>query len=110
MPLIEMNELTYRDKLLRLITVPLTREEFRAELAKMKRGTKKELSRMRAGMLKARMAFCAGTFLMTSGEQCKFEPVNQHAWREIHSARAMESWDLRTYLKQIGVLAPERKS
>ena len=110
MPLIEMTGLTYRDQLLRLVTVPLTREQFCAELANMKRGTKRELSRMRAELLKARTAFCAGIFLMASGEQCKYEPIDQSSWCEVHSKRTVENLDLGTYLKQIGVVAPEWKA
>lgn len=110
MPLIGTTELVYRDQLLQLVTVPLTREQFCAELANMKRGTKSELSRMRAELLEARTAFCAGIFFMASGEQCAYEPVDQLSWREVHSKRAMENVDLGTYLKQIGVVAPERKA
>ena len=110
MPLIGTTELVYRDQLLRLVAVPLRREQFCAELANMKRGTKMELIRMRAELLKARTAFCAGIFLMANGEQCKYEPVDPLSWREVHSKRAMENLDLGTYLKQIGVVAPERKA
>jgi len=109
-PLIGTTELVYRDQLLRLVTVPLTREQFCAELANMKRGTKGELSRMRAELLKAHTAFCAGIFLMASGEQCKYEPFDQLSWREVHSKRPMKNLDLGTYLKQIGVVAPEREA
>jgi len=93
--------LTDPDRLYRLVTLPLTRSQFRAELVCLKRGTKKKLSRMRA-----RKAFCAGAFLLNE-EQCVFEPVNANSWREIQSPRAIGDSSLETYLQQMGVLTPE---
>lgn len=101
--------LTAQDKLYRLITIPLALTEYRAELARMKRGTKKILRKMRAEMLQARRAFCAGAFLLYE-EQCVFEPVDEKSWREVHSSRVLENSALQTYLMQIGVLMPERQA
>lgn len=98
-----------QDRLYRLITIPLTLSEYRTELAHMKRGTKKILRKMRAGMLQARKAFCAGAFLLNE-EQCVFEPVDEKSWREVHSSRVLENSALQTYLMQIGVLILERKA
>ncbi|MFZ1042156.1 MAG: DUF6011 domain-containing protein [Anaerolineales bacterium] len=108
MPLIGTTELVYRDQLLRLVTVPSTREQFCAELANMKRGTKKKLRRLRWEMLLARRTFCAGAFFMNE-EQCMYEPVNEDSWREVHSPRVIRSLDLESYLNRIGVIATERK-
>jgi len=101
-------------KLYRLLTTPLTLNQFRAELAGMarpggragERGTKKMLARMRAEMLRARKTFCAGVFQLDQG-QCVFEPAGEDLWREVHSSWLMGTPELAAYLNQIGVLTPE---
>lgn len=93
--------------LVRLVNEPLKLLEFQSVLAKMQRGRAKATLRlMRSLRFHTRQPFCSGTFFVETGEQCVFEPVGDDLWREAHfPGRLQKSYQLESYLKQIGVLA-----
>jgi Family of unknown function (DUF6011) len=92
------------DELIGLITTPYNLLEYRARVAKLKRGARKTLREMRARMIEGRQRFCAGMFLLT-GEQCEYVPVDGDRWYEAHHPdRSYDAAFVKQYLARVGTV------